>query len=85
MYIHIGNDFVVNSKDIVGLFDIDNCSVGKKTRIFFAVNQKNNRVVTATDDLPKSFVVTKDQVLISGVSTATLRQRAEKGNYDTQE
>lgn len=88
MYIHIGGNAVVRDCDIVGIFDIDNCSTGQKTRGFFAKNQQSGKVVDATDDLPKSFLVTADprhrrpdgkptqtKVYISGVATATLRSR----------
>lgn len=89
MFFHIGGDFVVRDSDIVGIFDIDNCSTGQKTRNFFTINQKKGNVIDATDDLPKSFVVTsKDKinsVYISGVSSATLKKRVQKDDYSDQE
>ncbi|MEG0912364.1 MAG: DUF370 domain-containing protein [Oscillospiraceae bacterium] len=80
MYIHLGSGTVVNSKSIVGIFDIDYCSVSKRTREFLTAAQKSNRVVNVTDELPKSFIVCKDNnktiLYISGVSPATITKRA---------
>ena len=89
MFYHIGGDCVVRDRDIIGIFDIDNCSTGQKTREFFTINQRDGNVIDATDDLPKSFVVAsrdkKDRVYISGVSSATLKKRVQKDDYSDQE
>ena len=81
MYLHLGNNIVVKTGDIVGVFDIDYCSVGKRTRDFLRAAQTSGSVVNVTGDLPKTFVVCredgKDKVYISGISPATLRKRAE--------
>ena len=78
MYVHIGNGFILGDSEIAGIFDIDVCSVEKKTRRFLSLCQQNGMIVNAAEDLPKSFIVTAEKVYISGVSTATLRQRVEK-------
>ena len=79
MFLHIGSDYVINSREIVGIFDIDNCSVGKRGKLFFLINQQIGRIVATADDLPKSFIVTENNgeklVYISGVASATLRKR----------
>ena len=84
MYLHIGSDYVVDSRDIVGIFDIDNCSTGKRGKMFFSINQQKGRIINTTEDLPKSFLVTENNsrqsVYISGVAAATLKKRAS-GNY----
>ena len=81
MYIHLGNDVVVNEESIVGIFDIENTSISPATKEFFAAAQKENRVVYVTDDLPKSFVVCRERggytVYICQVSPATMLKRAE--------
>ena len=40
MYIHLGQDTVISSKQIVGIFDIENTSISKHTKAFFADNEK---------------------------------------------
>ena len=80
MYLHLGQDTVVRTDEIVGIFDIETTSVGKITRQFLARAEEELRITNVSQDLPKSFVVCLDQggmrVYISQISTATLRRRA---------
>lgn len=80
MFIHLGNDVVVNSKKIVGIFDIENTTTGKNTSKILEKATKENRVVTVSFEMPKSFVVCmekgKEIIYISQISVATLRKRA---------
>lgn len=74
---------MVNTKDIVGIFDIENTSVSKNTREFLNFAAKNKRVVSCTYEMPKSFVVCLDEYLtetvyISQISCATLLKRARR-------
>lgn len=79
MYLHLGNDVVINTKKIVAMFDIDACTVSKKTRDFLAAAQKNGEVINVSYELPRSFVVCNDKgktsVYISQLSTKTLSRR----------
>lgn len=80
MFIHLGSNTVVTSKSIIGIFDIEYCSISKRTRAFLREAQLDGRVVNVTDELPKSFILCSeedgDKVYISGISPATLRKRA---------
>ena len=60
MYIPIGNDMAVRDRSIVGIFDLDNCSWSHRTREFLENAEKNGEVVPATDNLPKSFLVSSE-------------------------
>lgn len=73
MYIHIGQDTVVRSSELLGVFDIENTSVSNITREF--LNDSKKKVIYVSYDMPKSFVVTADRIYISSVSAATLRKR----------
>lgn len=81
MYLHLGNDIVVNEKDIIGVFDIENTSVSKHTKEFLAQSEKKSSVINVSYEMPKSFVVCKkgneEIIYISQISAATLRKRAE--------
>lgn len=76
MYINIGENFVLKTEDITGIFDMDKTTVNKATRDFLAKAQKENRVVLTSYDLPKSFIVAKDKIYISPLNTSTLLKRA---------
>ena len=81
MYLHLGNDFIVNEKDIIGIFDLEKTSVSKYTKDFLANATRQRRVVNCTGEMPKSFVVTLDRelterVYISQMGCGTLKKRA---------
>lgn len=79
MYLHLGNDVVVQTQHIIAMFDLDACTVSKKTRDFLANAQKQGQVVNVSYELPKSFVVCRKNgdtiVYISQLSTKTLNKR----------
>ncbi len=87
MYLHIGGDVLVNQDSIVGIFDIENTSIGKATREFFAFSEKKQHVVAVSEDLPRSFILDKNNtVYLSPISPSTLQKRmntvsAEKGTF----
>ena len=80
MYLHIGNDYVLNSEDIIGIFDIDICTIEKRMRDFLSLYQREGNIVETAEDLPQSFIVTNEKIYISGLSTGILQQRSERPN-----
>ena len=83
MYLFLGQDTVVNDKDIIGIFDIDTTTVSKKTRDFLSIAEKKKQVINVTFDLPKSFVLCKEKgkdskIYISQISTQTLEKRSKR-------
>ena len=78
MYLSIGNDLAVRDRSIIGIFDMDNTTISKRTREFLAKAEQNGEVVPC-DDLPKSFVLTAeyglDRVYLTSLSAATLEKR----------
>ena len=83
MYLQLGRDYVVNTRDIVGIFDLENTSTSRRTRDFLAYAQKNGAVVSLSEELPKSFILTdwpsETTVYTSPVSSVTLGARARRG------
>ena len=86
MYFHAGQDFVLNTRDVIGIFDLDNTTVSRHTRKMLNEAEKAGRVISVTDDLPKAFVVTtppgkktaENRVYLCQLSTGTLRKRSGK-------
>ncbi|MDO5602090.1 MAG: DUF370 domain-containing protein [Oscillospiraceae bacterium] len=77
MYLHVGQEIVLSTREILGIFDLDGASLSKATRNFLAQAEKEGRVITVTPELPKSFIVTQNgRVYISQISAATLRKRS---------
>ena len=82
MYIHLGRDYVLNDRDIIGIFDLDKCSYGKRTREYLAAAEEEGVVLDVSGDIPKSFVVCDHPyhaqiVYLSQLNTSTLKNRAE--------
>ena len=75
MYLHVGNNYVVRCDEIIGIFDIRN----KRTniyRFFLKPRLGGDNVVDLTEDYPPaSCVVTRDKIILSGISSRTLRKR----------
>ena len=75
MYLNIGEDFVLKTEDITGIFDLDKTTVNKATRDFLAKAQKENRVILTSYYLPKSFIIAKEKIYLSPLNTSTLLKR----------
>ena len=81
MYLHIGNEWMLQEKGIIGIFDIENVSVSKLTKDFLSASQKSGQVVSVTKELPKSIIVwEKDgerKLFLSQLAPATLYKRSQ--------
>ena len=81
MYLHVGNNKNIRMAAIVGIFDMDNSTVSMVTRKYLGAKQKNMLVESASDEIPKSFILYEDagsyKVCFSPLSVAALRGRAE--------
>ena len=80
-YLHIGLSVMLEDKRIIGIFDLDNTSQSKITRQFLNQAEEEGVVLTAVEDIPKSFVVCDHPyhsqiVYISQLNTSTLTKRA---------
>lgn len=54
MYLHLGQDTILRTKEILGIFDLDTATLSKHTRNFLARAEKDGRVVNVTGELPKA-------------------------------
>lgn len=77
MFLHLGENTVINDDEIIGIFDMDTSTVNKATRTYLSLAEKGGKVEYVNFDLPKSFVVTDKKVYISPVNTATLNKRSK--------
>ena len=82
MYLHLGQNTVITFEEIIGIFDLDNTTVAKKTRDYLSLAQKEGRVIEVSNELPKSFIVCRNKegkiiIYLSQISTTTLLKRTE--------
>lgn len=85
MFLHLGQNTVIHQDEIIGIFDLDNTTVSKKTRDFLAKKEKEGRVVNVSYELPKSFVLCENKnkeitVYITQISTSTLIKRVKNSD-----
>ncbi|MCL2082221.1 MAG: DUF370 domain-containing protein [Oscillospiraceae bacterium] len=84
MYLHIGQNAILQTQDIIGIFDLDNSSRGKDTRNLLAKSEREGKVYASGGALPRSFVLLADgAVYLTPISTATIVKRRGKSidNY----
>ena len=76
MYIHLGRDYVLNDRDIIGIFNLETTTITPRGREFL------NYAQSLSDELPQSYVLADgavvDTVYLSELSPAAMRRRAEK-------
>ena len=81
MYLHLGQGVVVMQSTIIGIFDLDNTTSSYITRDFLSRAEKKGRVINISDDLPKSFILCREDgeetVYLSQLASATLLRRCE--------
>lgn len=81
MYISIGADFAVRDRSVIGIFDLDNASWSKHTRLFLREAEQQGEVIAITADLPKSFVLTEEfglnRVYLTQFNTPALEKRSK--------
>ena len=87
MYLHLGQNVMVRSQDVIGVFDLDNTTWSFRTRRFLERAEQEGRVVAIGDDLPRSFVLTQEgdalpMVYITALSCAALSARAGRYGFE---
>ena len=86
MYLHLGQNVMVPESAVLGVFDLDNTTWSFRTRRFLEQAEREGRVVSVGDDLPRSFVLVQEgngppAVYITQLAPATLQKRAESGAF----
>ena len=66
----------------MGIFDLDNTTCSKHTRAFLQQAEEDGCVIPVCDDIPKSFLVTRemgmDRVYLTQFSAATIEKRLKR-------
>lgn len=82
MFIHIGDNISIPINEIVGIFDLEGTTITGVTRDFLKVAEEEGFVITVSDRMPKSFVITEknkqNMIYITSLSVSTLKKRMEE-------
>ena len=85
MYIHIGDDAAVLSKKVIGIFNLENSTMGPITRRFLKDAEDNNQVTNTSQKLPKAFVLTDGpdgtDVFLTSNNAETIIERMRTGTF----
>ena len=79
MFLHLGENVVVPTKDIIGIFDLQNTIYSSDTIQFLRMAEEDGFVERVTSEQPKSFVIAEvnkmSKVYLSPISSSTLKKR----------
>jgi len=76
MYVHVGGEYSISDRFIIGIFDMESITSKQTDMIrFLAEAEKAGRVEYVSEEIPRSVVVSVDRIYFSPISTATLKKR----------
>ena len=79
IYLHIGNNYSVDVREIIGIFDMDNTTITSCTKKLLDKAEKEKRLFLATYELPKTYIITKKRIYLSHLAASKLKNRLESG------
>lgn len=77
MFIHLGENIVIQTKDVVAIIDGDQIKDSAILNEFVAMNTQTNNIIKISKGMVKSIVVTESKVYFSPLSTVTLKRRSQ--------
>ncbi|MED4583481.1 extracellular matrix regulator RemB [Brevibacillus choshinensis] len=75
MFIHIGGDTVVSTKEVISILDHQTMKSSKINKAF--LHEKRKAIVDHSEEETKSYVITQDAIYCSPISSLTLKRRAQ--------
>ncbi|HHY74942.1 MAG TPA: DUF370 domain-containing protein [Bacillus bacterium] len=77
MFIHLGENIVIQMKEIIAIVNKDLVKESAMLSEFVEVNMKKNNIVTISNGTVKSIVITESKVYFSPLSTVSLKKRSQ--------
>ena len=82
MYLHLGCDTVVNTKNIISILYLESTSVSKYSKEFLKIVEEEGFVRNVSEEIPRSFIICEEKgqsvVYITNISTKALAGRVKK-------
>jgi len=75
MFLHLGADTVIPLRDVIAINDLKPGKSGINKE-FIKKMQDEKKVIDISEKKAKSFILTKDRVYLSAISSLTLKKRA---------
>lgn len=77
MYLHIGNDNLINQNDIIAIFSVKDKKSSLYKKLVLDRNEKLNYKESSTNRIA-SYILTNDKIYLSNISVATLKKRLKE-------
>ncbi|MBS4175186.1 extracellular matrix regulator RemB [Bacillus sp. FJAT-49736] len=78
MYVHVGEDVLVQSNDIIAILDKGSVHDSPIMLEFFQI--RNHEIINLSKGEYKSIIITKHQVYLSPLASNTLNKRTKYGS-----
>lgn len=76
MHIHLGNDFLISSKDIITIINIENNKSSDLRDIIDTAEIEKKLINVSNKEKKKSLIICNDYYYVSPISSGTLYKRA---------
>jgi extracellular matrix regulatory protein B len=76
VFIHLGEETVIQSKDVIAIIDGELINSSTILNEFIELNHSKNNIVEINGSI-KSIVVTTNQIYFSPLATSTLKRRSQ--------
>ena len=80
-YLQLEKGESIDKNEIIGIFDLDMASMSQNTNEIFRRMEEERGVISLSNDLPKSFLLTDgeyaDRIYITGLSTESIKKRID--------
>ena len=79
MYLHIGKDYIVKSKEIIAIFNIDYVKNTKEYKTMYSELEESGNIVKVSDSKATAFILTENQgkrkAYITNIGVNTISKR----------
>ena len=79
MYLHIGKDYIINNKEIIGIFNIDYVKNTKEYKGMIDKLKEEGNLKNIADNQNKTFILTENNNIVKGyitnIGTTTIGKR----------
>ena len=79
MYLHIGQDCIINSKNIIGIFNTEYVKNTKEYKALYKRLEDSNNINSVSDKKEKAFILTKEndieKAYITNIGVYTIAKR----------
>lgn len=82
VYLHLGKDVSVSTKNIIAILDLESTTVSKSTRDFLKVVEEEGFVRNVSEEIPRTFVLCEingqSVIYITNISSKALEGRIRR-------